>query len=248
MVGVEVEVGVGVVVEVEVGVGVVVVVGVGVVVVVGVGVGVVVGVVVGVEVVVGVVVVVIMNLEQEEREIETLAGQLTHLEQTITREEDELEIAGLHLKRTQDAQEILQRLAQAVQQQAHKKISDVVSSCLSTVFGDEAYQFKIEFERKRGRTEAHLRFLRGDLDVDPLTASGGGMIDIAGAALRLSCLMLHRPRLSKIVVLDEPFRFVSVEYQENVREMLEGLAKDLGVQFILVTHNQALAAGKVVEL
>lgn len=111
-----------------------------------------------------------------------------------------------------------------------------------------AYEFQIKFERKRGRTEASLRFLRRGLDVDPLSASGGGMIDVAAFALRVACLMLHRPRLSRVVVIDEGFKFVSSQYRENVRSMLEGLAEDLGIQIVQVTHIEELETGKVIEL
>jgi ABC-type uncharacterized transport system YnjBCD ATPase subunit len=165
----------------------------------------------------------------------------------VAREQKELARATALHTHTLAAQEILQHLAQAVQQQAHEQISKVVSSCLEAVF-DDPYEFKIVFERKRGRTEAQLRFTRRGLDVDPLTASGGGMVDVAAFALRVSCLALHRPRLSRVVVLDEPFRFVSAEYQDNVRKMLEQLTKDMGMQMILVTHNDAYATGKVVQL
>jgi len=184
----------------------------------------------------------------EDSYIHELSFRLNSLKESIKREEKELIKAENTLKRTQDAQEILQHLAQAVQQRAHKKISEVVSSCLSTVFEDDPYQFHIEFERKRGRTEAHLRFLRGDLNVDPLTASGGGVVDVAAFALRIACLVLHRPRLSKVVVMDEPFKFVSAHYQDNVRSMLEQLSKDMGLQIIFVTHNNNLATGKIIEI
>lgn len=162
-------------------------------------------------------------------------------------EKQKLKQAVATLEHTQAAQEILQLVAQAVQQRAHERISEVVSSCLSTVF-DDPYKFKIQFERKRGRTEANLRFLRRGLDVDPISASGGGMIDVAAFALRVACLMLHRPRLSRVLIIDEGFKFVSSQYRENVRKMLEGLAKDLDVQIIQVTHIEELETGKVIEL
>lgn len=188
-----------------------------------------------------------MNLEAEERRITKLASRLENLEHTVQRERDELGKAEWDLRHAQDAQEILQLLAQAVQQKAHERISEVVSSCLSAVF-DDPYQFKIEFDRKRGQTEARLRFIRGDMEVDPMTASGGGMIDVASFALRIACIMMHRPKLSRVVVLDEPFKFVSAQYRENVRTMLEGLSKDLGIQIIMVTHIEELETGKVIEL
>lgn len=180
--------------------------------------------------------------------IHELSFRINHLKESLTTEEKALKKAEKTLTRSQDAQEILQHLAQAIQQRAHDKISEVVSHCLSAVFGEDAYTFKIEFERKRGRTEAHLRFVRGDLDVDPMTASGGGVIDVAAFALRIACLMLHRPRLSRVVVLDEPFKFLSVEYRPQVREMLEQISKEMGLQVILVTHIDELATGKVIEL
>ncbi len=188
-----------------------------------------------------------MDIELEEEEVSNLASRLKLLEQTVQREEKELKDAEQRLKDSQSAQEVLQFLAQAVQQKAHQRISEVVSSCLSAVF-DDPYQFKIEFERKRGRTEAQLRFVRRDLDVEPLTASGGGVVDVAAFALRVACLVMHRPRLSRLVVLDEPFRFVSAQYRENVRQMLEELAKDMDIQILMVTHIEELETGKVIEL
>lgn len=145
------------------------------------------------------------------------------------------------------AQEVIQAVAQDVQQRAHKKIAAVVSKCLESVF-DEPYEFKVEFERKRGRTEAKLTFVRDDIVVSPLSASGGGVVDVAAFALRLACLVLTRPPLRKVLVLDEPFKNPSAEYLPRIRIMLESLAEEMGVQFIIVTHIEALRCGEVVEM
>lgn len=189
-----------------------------------------------------------IDLVREESEVRKLEVSLDSLRRTVEREKSELEGITLELGRTQQAQEIVQLISQAVQQQVHNQISHVVSSCLRTVFGEDAYEFKIEFDRKRGKTEANLRFVRGDQDYDPLTASGGGAIDVAVFALRVASLVLHRPRLTRLVVLDEPFKYVSVQYRENVREMLEGLAKDMDLQIIMVTHAEDLETGKIIEI
>jgi hypothetical protein len=190
----------------------------------------------------------VMDFENEEYTVTMIASRLDHLETSISEEKAKLKEAEALLHRTQAAQEILQLIAQAVQQKAHERISAVVTSCLQSVFGKDAYAFKIVFERKRGRTEASLRFTRGDLDVDPMTASGGGVVDVAAFALRVACLMLHRPRLSKLIVLDEPFKFVSADYRDNVRLMLEELSEDLGLQIVMVTHIDELETGKIIRL
>lgn len=189
-----------------------------------------------------------MNLPQEEETIKSIETQIEHLDRTVKQESKALIAVEQELIDAQTAQEILQHLSQATQNQVHQRLSKVVSSCLTAVFGDEAYEFKIEFDRKRGRTEARLLFTRNGMELDPLTASGGGMVDVAAFALRVACLVLHRPRLRRLVIADEPFRFVSAEYQPNVQTMLESLAEELNVQVIFVTHVDALVVGKIIQL
>jgi len=146
-----------------------------------------------------------------------------------------------------EARRIIQAVAQSIQQSVHGKIASVVSRCLSSVF-DEPYEFKINFVQKRGRTEAELVFIRNGIEVDPMTASGGGVIDVASFALRLACLMLTRPAPRKVIVLDEPFKFLSEEYRGRVREMLLELSESMEIQFIMVTHLRELSCGKSVRI
>jgi len=147
----------------------------------------------------------------------------------------------------EEAQVFLQQAAETFQAEAHKQIATIVSECLEAIF-DEPYEFKILFERKRGKTEARLVFLREGLEYDPMSASGGGVVDVASFALHLSCLMLTQPSKRKLLVLDEPFRFVSAEYRGRIASMLETLAEELGVQFLIVTHMEELKIGKVINL
>jgi DNA repair exonuclease SbcCD ATPase subunit len=148
---------------------------------------------------------------------------------------------------SEEAQEIAQFVAQSVQQQAHQRIAEVVTRCLSSVF-DEPYEFIVHFERKRGRTEARLTFQKEGKEIDPLDASGGGVVDVASFALRLSCLILNKPPLRRCVILDEPFKFVSKNHLPKIRDLIYTLSKEMGVQFIMVTHIQELKMGTIVEI
>jgi len=149
---------------------------------------------------------------------------------------------------TKEAQEVIQQVAEGVQRVAHERISVVVTRCLETVFPNDPYEFNIKFERKRGKTEANLIFTRGGNDLDPLDSSGGGAIDVAAFALRLSCLMLTRPKLTSLTIMDEPFKFVSEEYRDGVKSMLLELSQELGIQFIMITHINELKTGNVIYL
>ena len=148
----------------------------------------------------------------------------------------------------EEAQIIAQQVAQIIQQKAHDQIAGVVSKCLESVFGD-VYGFKIRFERKRGRTEAVLLLTKDGNEIeDPMDNDSGGVVDVAAFALRLSCLVLNKPPLRRILLLDEPFKFVSEEYLERIQMLLEKLAEEFKVQIIQVTHIDELKIGKVVRL
>jgi hypothetical protein len=173
--------------------------------------------------------------------------------------EDRLEIEKTSLEKceqegidVQAAQEIAQHTAQAIQQQAHQKISSLVTRCQEAVF-DNPYDFVIKFERKRGKTEAQLTMVRdGKEFTDPKNEVGGGPVDIASLALRLACVVLSKPKRRRLLVLDEPFRNVrGKENKQRLRRLLLELAEELDFQFILNVDADAypeFALGTIIEL
>lgn len=176
-------------------------------------------------------------------------SKLNHAKETRNEEKRNLKEAKQRYKTTAKAQVIVQSIGQEVQSQAHSRIAPVVSHCLKTVFGEEAYEFKIHFLRKRGRTEAKLVFIRDGHELNPASGAGIGQMNVAAFALRLACLNLIIPRPRRLIVLDEPFKDVNGEiYQERCRQMLETLATEMKFQFIMVTGKECFLAGKVIEL
>lgn len=125
----------------------------------------------------------------------------------------------------------------------HERIAKVVTRCLSFVFGPDAYAFVIRFEDK-GKVRFELT--RGGESFDPDDQVGGGVLDVAAFALRLAVVTcLHA---AKVLVLDEPFRFVSREYRPAVARLLDVVAAEFGVQIIMVTHAEELTTGAVVKI
>lgn len=191
-----------------------------------------------------------------------LRGKLTTLESKVATKQSALSIAvaavkseglvlkeaKIRLRQTMDAHSVITEVAKQVQQQAHAGIANVVSRCLAAVF-DDPYTFKVKFEKKRNRTEAKLVFVKGEHELTPLKASGGGVADVASFALRLACMALSRPRVRRVLILDEPFRFLnSIEYRERARQLLETLADEMDMQLIVVTGMSELESGTVVEI
>ena len=146
------------------------------------------------------------------------------------------------------AGEIIQKIAEACQREAHAHISSIVSRCLAAVFPNP-YTFDVVFEKKRGKTEARLEFRKGaEEPMGPEDGVEGGVLNVAAFALRVAALVLSRPAVRRLVVLDEPFVGVSEQNRPALCRVLLGLAKELNIQFVMVTHITDLQAGKVIRL
>jgi len=178
---------------------------------------------------------------QKESEQNFLKKEILQKKEDIQKTEEEIE----HRK---TAHSVLQEASEKIQQKVHTQIASVVSKCLQTIFPDKNLSFQIQFENKRGKTEAKLVLLNNGQERNPMEDEGGGILDVISFALRVACLSLSKPPLRLILILDEPFKFVSEEYQENVKILLEEISKTLGIQIIMVSHIQNLKTGKVINI
>lgn len=147
-----------------------------------------------------------------------------------------------------EARTVVQAVAKSVQQAVHDRVAGVVTRCLMAVFGEAGYEFRIVFETKRGKTDARFVFVRDGKEFDPRDGVGGGVLDLAAFALRLTAIVVKRPRRRRLLVCDEPFKHLSVKYRPAARELLEALADEMDFQVIQITHSEELACGKIIRL
>lgn len=156
---------------------------------------------------------------------------------------NERDIALVNRNMAVQARAFAQNVAQKTQAELEARVSEIATAAMRAVF-PEPYEMKVKFELARGKTEARVLFTRGGLELDPMTESGGGPVDVAAFALRLTFHALAGKRAGRnTLILDEPFRFVSLGLQPRLAAMLRELSRRLDMQFIMVTHNQALAEG-----
>ncbi|MGD9157025.1 MAG: hypothetical protein PVG39_01335 [Desulfobacteraceae bacterium] len=139
-------------------------------------------------------------------------------------------------------QALVQQAAQETQNRIRMRITDIVQSALEGSFGDE-YDFYLEFEPKRGKTEAQL-FLKDEYgnEVSPLDANGGGLVDIISFALRIAIWSIDHQVNGRdsVIILDEPFKFLSAGIRPLGAEMLRKLSEELQLQVLMVTHEDTL--------
>lgn len=159
------------------------------------------------------------------------------------------ESANLDAAAAVSAREFVTESALAVQTRVHQVIAGLVTRCLHAVFVDEPYDFKIEFVKRRNKTEADLYFERDGHRLD-YSQVGGGVLDVAAFALRLATLVLRRPPLRKVLIMDEPFKMLSERggNLERMKDLLQELSAETGFQFVVVTHSVRFECGHVVQL
>jgi DNA repair exonuclease SbcCD ATPase subunit len=181
--------------------------------------------------------------------LEQQKGKRIQLESNLATHHLELRNKSISLHRHEQAREIIREVGIRTQQQLQFHISDITSLALEAVF-DDPYKLEVEFIQRRNKTECDLYFVRKDEKVDPLSASGGGAVDVASFALRIASWSMARPRTRNVIILDEPLRFLSADLQERASQMIKELSEKLGIQFIIVTHEPILAnyADKVFEV
>lgn len=147
----------------------------------------------------------------------------------------------------QKAQAIVTELAEAVQKRAYESLAVVVSEAMQSVF-DEPYELLIEFVQRRGNTECDLMLQRDGQRFSMSEMVGGGVLDVASFALRIAVVATSLPAKRRLIVMDEPFKFVSEQYRRQAAGMIEILAEKLDFQFVYVTHIRELEFGTVIRL
>lgn len=182
-----------------------------------------------------------MNIQDIRMDLERRKGQRKELQAAVKATRQVLAKADDEQADIQEAQALLQTVAQATQQELEYHISELVTLALAGVFANP-YELCLDFELKRNRSEAFLTFRkRGrEAKLDPMACTGGGAVDIAAMALRVSLWSLRRPRSRATIVMDEPFRFVSRDLQHKAAKMLKEISTRLGLQFIIITHERIL--------
>lgn len=159
----------------------------------------------------------------------------------LSKWEEDREIQIETLGNLESARSIIQKAAQITQSQLSVHISGIVSSALAAVF-DDPYKFVADFVTRRNSTECDLLFEKNGKTMKPLDSCGYGAADIASLALRVAYWKLDGSARN-LLALDEPTRNLSADKQPLASMMINKLSKSLYLQFLIVTHNQALTEG-----
>lgn len=181
-----------------------------------------------------------MKISEIRNILERRKGQRMQQEQQIESLRTEIRNLKKELFNHEKALAVVREVSIQTQQQLQYHISDITSMALESVFPDP-YEVKIDFVERRNSTECDIYFERDGVRVDPLESSGYGAVDIAAFALRIASWSMSVPMKRNVIIMDEPMRFVSAEYQEAASAMIKEVSDKLGIQFIIVSHSEMIA-------
>ena len=189
-----------------------------------------------------------MNLQTLRNTLEQQKGQKIQIEKSIESVSITIKEKEKDLRRHEQAREIIKEVGLKTQQQLQFHISDITSLALEAVF-ETPYQLIVEFVQRRNKTECDLYFQRNETRINPISASGGGTVDVAAFALRIASWSMQSPKSMNTIILDEPLRFLSQDNQEKASQMIKEISIKLGIQFIIITHETTLTtwADKIFE-
>jgi ABC-type dipeptide/oligopeptide/nickel transport system ATPase subunit len=162
-------------------------------------------------------------------------------EQALQRVKDTLQQAENDLQTAIKARTIIQEAATETQQNLKYHIESLVNEALRSIWGEQAYTFKANFVQRRNRVECDLRLVRDGNEIEPLFSTGGGVCDVVSIALRMVFHGLGKT--IPVMIDDEPLRQLSRDMQEAAANVRNALCRQLGLQFIIITHEEDAILG-----
>lgn len=138
------------------------------------------------------------------------------------------------------ALETLKRAIVPLTERGLKRLKDLVSFGLLTIFHDCKYSMDVEVRERGNDKTAELWLLEetedGTLRVKVRDSVGGGVKTVIALILRIFFILHYKQR--RIVVMDEPFSDLATEYVDGLFQFLRYSVEELGFEWLIVTHDK----------
>lgn len=121
-------------------------------------------------------------------------------------------------------------------------VESLLTEGLQAVFTDQNLSVKAEIEIQRGKVAVNLQTVQSEggrvVSGAVLDSFGGSVQTVQSVLMRVISIYLRG--LRPFLILDESLPAFDQEYVVNMGKFLAVLSKRLGMDILLVTHNQAL--------
>ena len=128
---------------------------------------------------------------------------------------------------------IFKKSAVSSQEHLSEYLTALVTDSIKVVFTNRNLIFRVEFSTARD-TQCNVSLEEDGKKLSLFDSEGYGVLDIISIVLRAAYIVLDKSE--KIMILDEPFRNLSVDRHEAASKMLYDLSHRLKMQIIINTH------------
>ena len=173
------------------------------------------------------------HLNKIKRRYQQLRGKQEVLQEQLDTGWTEEKRLQMRLADAVKARYIIQLVSNQTQKNLEFHISNLTTMALAAVFPDP-YEFVTRFVIRSNRTECDMFFVQYGQEMDPMSSVGGGVKDVTSFSLRVAYWSLSN--LRNVLIVDEPFKYVSVDLQNKCSEMIRLVANTLKVQILMVSH------------
>jgi ABC-type uncharacterized transport system ATPase subunit len=112
-------------------------------------------------------------------------------------------------------------------------MAGLVTYGLRAVFEDQDLSFKPVISKKNERIYIELKTANKGIEGE-FGSYGGSVAVIESFLLRVICML--KMKLARVILLDETFAPIGDEYIQSTSKLVGELAKKLGLDVLLVTH------------
>jgi len=177
------------------------------------------------------------RLQRELVRVRTIRDRLREEAESLSQDLEDLK---REYEITAEAHALANDVSDVVKQQVSERFSSLVTEALRDIFGSQM-TFNVNIGVSRGLPTVDFTLLVDGVEVDPLQAQGGGVVDVLSLLLRLVFLEVTNKDIP--LLLDEPLKHLSVDYLPAAMTFLEEYSKKSGRQIILVSH-KPISVGK----
>ena len=154
-----------------------------------------------------------------------------------------IEELNIESKNLVEAQEVMNIVGVLAQEEVKQVVESLVTQALQAVFG-ENYSFEIESKIVRNQPEIHIYVVEGG-ERTPIKSAddnqSGGVADLISFVLRVVFWAINGERTRNCLVFDEPLKNLDSQRLALLGEMIQLLSEMLGLQFIIITHEEKLS-------
>ena len=149
--------------------------------------------------------------------------------------------------------EILKKLVEERRASVCDTLAVLGTSALQYALQDEDIEMRVTEKDYRDSIASDVRIVSKTTGMEtPIRgAKGGGISDIVNTAIRIGIIKSFQdPSIDGPIILDEPYKQLSSEYQPAIADFLKRITTDFGRQIILSTHNDFIreSGGKKIRV